>query len=104
MPLQDATIESGCMQFVPWSNGVQPEVLPHHHINNDPRIHGLELDDLAVTKAAVGCPMPAGGATFHVMRTLHYSGPNLTAVQRCMGHTRSRSSIQLHAAHEIAGE
>ena len=30
----------------------------------------------------VGCPMPAGGATFHVMRTMHYSGPNSTAEPR----------------------
>jgi hypothetical protein len=82
MPLQDATIESGCMQFVPWVDGRQPEVLNHHHINHDPRIHGLELDDLAPTKMAVGCPMPAGGATFHVMRTMHYSGPNITAEPR----------------------
>ena len=78
MPLQDATVESGCMQFVPWVDGSQPDVLPHHHINHDPRIHGLELDDLEPTRRAVPCPLPAGGATFHVMRTLHYSGPNLT--------------------------
>ena len=82
MPLQDVTVESGCMQFVPWVNGKQPEVMAHHHLNHDPRIHGLELDDLSPTKNAVACPMPAGGATFHVMRTLHYSGPNLTAEPR----------------------
>ena len=82
MPLQDVSVESGCMQFVPWVDGRQPEVLPHHHINHDPRIHGLELDDLGPTKRAVACPLPAGGATFHVMRTLHYSGPNLTSEPR----------------------
>ena len=78
MPLQDVTVESGCMQFVPWMDGKQPDVLNHHHINNDPRIHGLEVDDLAPTRRAVACPLPAGGATFHVMRTLHFSGPNST--------------------------
>jgi hypothetical protein len=78
MPLQDVTVESGCMQFVPWDAGKQPDVLGHHHIDNNPRIHGLEVDDLAPTKRAVACPLAAGGATFHVMRTLHYSGPNLT--------------------------
>jgi hypothetical protein len=82
MPLQDAPVESGCMQFVPWDAGKQPDVLGHHHVNNDPRIHGLEVDDLAPTKRAVACPLPAGGATFHVMRTLHYSGPNLTEEPR----------------------
>ena len=78
MPLQDVTVESGCMQFVPWDADKQPDVLGHHHIDNNPRIHGLEVDDLAPTKRAVACPLAAGGATFHVMRTLHYSGPNLT--------------------------
>ena len=34
------------MQFVPWVNGKQPEVMAHHHINHDPRIHGLEGLDL----------------------------------------------------------
>jgi hypothetical protein len=37
MPLQDATVESGCMQFVPWVDGSQPDVLPHHHINHATR-------------------------------------------------------------------
>ena len=43
MPLDDATIENGCMHFVPGSHKL--DVLPHHSINNDPRVHGLEVDD-----------------------------------------------------------
>lgn len=78
MPLQDVTIDSGCMQFVPWHTGEQPDVFGHHHINHDSRIHGLELDDLSLAERAVACPMKAGGATFHAMRTLHYSAPNTT--------------------------
>src|SRR5688500_12136607 len=42
IPLQPATLANGCMQFVPGSH--KHEVLPHHPINNDPRIHGLEAD------------------------------------------------------------
>lgn len=75
MPLQDATVESGCMQFVPGSNN--QEVLPHHPIGNDPRVHGLEVDDFDETQI-VPCPVPAGGATIHHCRTLHYAGPNTT--------------------------
>jgi len=41
VPLQEATPENGCMHFVPGSNVL--EILPHRPINNDPRVHGLEL-------------------------------------------------------------
>src|SRR5438067_13809393 len=37
VPLQDASIENGCMWFIPGSH--RGEVHPHHTINNDPRIH-----------------------------------------------------------------
>lgn len=81
MPLQEATLENGCMQFIPRSHTL--EVLPHHHINYDPRIHGLEVDDGHVDLAtAAACPLPPGGATFHYSRTLHYTGPNRSAVPR----------------------
>ena len=53
------------------------EVLPHHSINDDPRIHGLEVDATS-TNNAVACPLPPGGATVHTNRTLHYAGPNQT--------------------------
>jgi ectoine hydroxylase-related dioxygenase (phytanoyl-CoA dioxygenase family) len=75
MPLQPATVENGCMQFVPGSHreGVQP----HHNINNDPRVHGLEIDQFDPNQA-VACPIPAGGVTIHHCRTIHYAGPNQT--------------------------
>jgi ectoine hydroxylase-related dioxygenase (phytanoyl-CoA dioxygenase family) len=79
IPLQEATIENGCMWFVPGSH--RREVLPHHCINNDPRIHGLEVDD-ADTSTAVACPLPAGGCTIHHNRTLHYTGPNRSDIPR----------------------
>jgi hypothetical protein len=52
-------------------------VLPHHTIGHDPRVHGLEVDELDPSKA-VACPIPPGGATIHHCRTLHYAGPNTT--------------------------
>ena len=79
MPLQDAMLESGCMQFVPKSHLLG--VLPHHPINNDPRVHGLEVDNPG-ERDNVACPIPAGSVTVHHCRTLHYAGPNLTAEPR----------------------
>jgi ectoine hydroxylase-related dioxygenase (phytanoyl-CoA dioxygenase family) len=75
VPLQEATLENGCMQFVPGTH--RQEVLPHHPIGNDPRVIGLEVDDPAARAAgSAACPIPAGGATVHHSRTLHYTGPN----------------------------
>ncbi len=81
MPLQEATPENGCMYFIPGSHRL--EVLPHHSINNDPRIHGLEVDMSWVDLSqAVACPLPPGGATVHTSRTLHYTPPNRSSVSR----------------------
>lgn len=80
IPLQDATLENGCMHFVPGSHRL--EVLPHHPINHDPRVHGLEVDTPPDNTRAVACPLRAGGATFHLARTLHYAGENRTAAPR----------------------
>jgi len=75
IPLQEATLENGCMQFVPHS--YLQDVLPHHPIGNDPRVVGLEVDDAAAYASnAVACPLSAGGATIHHSRTVHYTGPN----------------------------
>jgi ectoine hydroxylase-related dioxygenase (phytanoyl-CoA dioxygenase family) len=82
VPLQEATPENGCMQFVPGSH--QTEVAPHQPIGNDPRVHGLELtpeSGVDVSGAAV-CPLPPGGATFHLSRTLHHTGANKSDVAR----------------------
>ena len=75
IPLQEATLENGCMQFVPRTH--LGDVLPHHPIGNDPRVVGLEVDDPEARSAgSVACPIPAGGATVHHSCTLHYTGPN----------------------------
>jgi ectoine hydroxylase-related dioxygenase (phytanoyl-CoA dioxygenase family) len=75
MPLQPATLENGCMQFVPGSQAL--DIVPHRLIDAD--AHGLVVEN--EEEAAVGavpCPIPAGGATIHSGRTLHYAGPNGT--------------------------
>jgi len=75
IPLQEATLQNGCMQFVGGTH--RDEVWPHHPIGNDPRIIGLEVDEPERwAKQSVACPLPAGGATIHHCRTMHYTGPN----------------------------
>lgn len=77
MPLQEATLANGCMQFIPKSHKL--EVVPHHSINHDPRIVGLEVDAQYLGESkAVTCPLPAGGATLHASRTFHYTSANRT--------------------------
>lgn len=73
IPLQDATVENGCLQFVPGSQRL--EVLDHQSVGGDVRIHALEVLGADV-REAVACPIPAGGCTIHGSRTLHYAGPN----------------------------
>jgi ectoine hydroxylase-related dioxygenase (phytanoyl-CoA dioxygenase family) len=75
MPLDPATVESGCMSLVPGSHklGIQP----HQLGQGDPAVTYIELVDQAGAAArAVPHPIPIGGASFHHCRTIHGSGPN----------------------------
>ena len=75
VPLQPATKDNGCMCFVPGSQRI--EVVPHRPIGDDPTTPGLEVEPGAFDfSAAVACEIPAGGATFHHGRTLHYTPAN----------------------------
>lgn len=84
VPLQDVNLDNGCMHFVPGSHTL--DVQPHHSINHDPRVHGLEIDDTPLVRSliagAVACPLVAGGATIHGGRMMHYAGPNRTDAPR----------------------
>lgn len=79
VPLQEATLENGCMWFVPGSQ--DQEILPHQSVGGDVRIHALEMLN-PPTEGAVACPLPPGGATFHASRTMHYAGPNTSEIDR----------------------
>lgn len=83
VPLQPATIDNGCMWFVPRSHRSQ-EILPHRSVNDDPRIHALELQPKAHVNVVdpVACPLPPGGATLHGGYMLHYTGPNVSDTPR----------------------
>jgi len=82
IPLQEATIENGCMWFVPGSNsgGVRA-----HHVaalrttgtDYKPAGATITTHDVDPTKA-VACPLQMGSATAHHPLTLHYTGANQT--------------------------
>lgn len=76
MPTTDATIDNGCMRYIPLSQ--TRGVLPHRPFNDDPRVHGLQCIGDFDPSDAVYCPLPPGGAVIHTARTLHSAGANLT--------------------------
>lgn len=80
MPLQDTTIDRGCLWFVPGSH--EWPIVTHQSIGGDTRVHGLEISDTNVCKGAIACPLPAGGITIHRNRTAHYAGANTTGEPR----------------------
>lgn len=80
MPLLEATVENGCMHYIPGSHKLG--VLTHRSVNNDPKIHALECAGQFDAMAAVPVPLPSGGAVMHAARTLHYAGPNRSAGPR----------------------
>jgi Phytanoyl-CoA dioxygenase (PhyH) len=74
MPLQDVTVESGCMRYIRGSN-LGP-LYPHRSPHNDPRIHGLETISPPDLTNCVAVPMRVGDAVIHLSRTLHSAGVN----------------------------
>ena len=78
LPLHEVTVERGAMQFIPGSH--KGPLLEHHHMG-DPAGNLLEADGVEPSRAQP-CPLPAGGATFHHHRTLHYTASNTTDLPR----------------------
>lgn len=78
LPLHEVSVERGAMQFIPGSH--KGDLLMHHHVGE---VAGnlLEAEGVDASNAAP-CPLPAGGATFHHHRTLHYTAPNTTDEDR----------------------
>jgi len=79
MPLDEVTLESGCLHFIPGSH--RGAVVRHFHLGYDPAVRGLATDEVDPADAVL-CPIPAGAATVHDCLTLHYAGPNRTARPR----------------------
>jgi Phytanoyl-CoA dioxygenase (PhyH) len=76
LPLTDCTVEMGCMQFIPGSH--LAGLRPHFSRRPDIRPDLYEVVEPVDDSLAVACPLPAGGATFHHSRTLHYTAPNVS--------------------------
>ena len=77
IPLQDVTLESGCMQFVPGSHVTG---LLAHGRRAGGHVRAVEPPQVSRAQA---CPLALGGVTVHHPLTLHYTGPNYTdAVRR----------------------
>lgn len=81
MPLQDTPVEAGCMRYVPGSN--RGPLLPHRWLDNDPRIHAIEIRADSIDEAsAVAMPLAAGSCIAHDGRTVHSALPNVSAEDR----------------------
>lgn len=80
MPLQPATVENGCMQYIPGTN--RGPILEHRSLGGDPRKSALECIGDFDRAAAEPCPLPPGGAAIHHCRTLHGAGANTTDIPR----------------------
>jgi phytanoyl-CoA hydroxylase len=77
--LDTATVENGCMWFVPGSHA--EGVLQHRTVKEG--AHTIEVDNLSGLAArAVPAPLRPGSCTFHSGRTLHHTRGNSTATRR----------------------
>ena len=74
LPLDPATMESGCMQYLPGSHreGVLEHAFHGNHFVAEP-------DDV---DAAVSCPLSPGDVSVHNCLTMHRAGANQTAKPR----------------------
>lgn len=80
MPLQNTTVENGCMSFIEGSH--KGSVLSHRSPGNDTTVHALECCGEFDASTAVACPLPAGGCSIHYGRTIHSAGANHSATPR----------------------
>jgi ectoine hydroxylase-related dioxygenase (phytanoyl-CoA dioxygenase family) len=74
--LDDATVENGCMYYVPGTHRLG--IVEHESIPGTPHLVPKDYD----TGQAVAVPLPAGGIIFHHSCTLHYSPANNTPLWR----------------------
>ncbi|HEY0316647.1 MAG TPA: phytanoyl-CoA dioxygenase family protein [Sphingomonas sp.] len=79
IPLQDATEENGCMEFIAGSH--KAPLLRHDRFRRADGDTGLAASPGENGRRVV-CPVPVGGFTIHTPRTLHFAGRNATARPR----------------------
>ena len=79
VPLDDATLENGCLYYVPGSH----KALKFDNVEIGHEVGALfEVYPEWRDVAAVACPVPAGGALLHNGLTFHGAGANMTPGRR----------------------
>lgn len=83
VPLDDATVENGCMWYVP---GSHHHILPHEQLW-DPKqrkgfYYGIKSLPPGMEDRAIPAELPAGGIAIHAGSTVHCSRPNQSARPR----------------------
>jgi len=69
------------MRYIPGSH--RGELLPHHKLNDDPRVHAVECRAEYVDESlAVAVPVGAGSCIAHDGRTVHSALPNVSTEDR----------------------
>lgn len=81
MPLQDVSVDNGCMCYVPGSQ-LGP-LLPHRSAGDNKRMHALEcLPGTFDVSLAMRFPAAAGACILHAGRTIHGAMANHSAQDR----------------------
>ena len=76
--LDDATVQNGCLYFVPGSNRL--DITYRSDLGS--QLGAIFDDNPEVTRAPLPGAIPAGGCTFHNARTIHGAGANMTPGRR----------------------
>jgi ectoine hydroxylase-related dioxygenase (phytanoyl-CoA dioxygenase family) len=76
--LDDATVENGCLHFVPGSH----RLAVTYRSSLGPDLGAIFAAEPEVQHAPVPSPVPASGCTFHNARTIHGAGANMTSGRR----------------------
>jgi ectoine hydroxylase-related dioxygenase (phytanoyl-CoA dioxygenase family) len=79
IPMDDATVEGGCMQFVHRSK--IDGFLEHKILESDPARH-LRTPDGDFDSIATPAPVRSGGCTIHNPMTMHKTGANISQATR----------------------
>jgi hypothetical protein len=98
LALQPTDEANGCMRFIPGSN-LGP-ILPHR-LRGGHALQAIDVD----SRGAVSCPLPAGGVTVHLQRTIHATGPNTSAAARAawiIKFVPDRRRLHRRIGHEVA--
>jgi hypothetical protein len=99
VPLQDVDESNGCLWFLPGSH--RSDVMHHRHYGDDPAVHILEIAEAVDTSAAVPVPLPAGAASFHHSRLLHFAGPNSSgAIRKAWANEFQTAPVQRRTPHD----